>query len=284
MHSPLYNFADCIGKEFGFNDKQYSTRRNDLWALGVVLINMITKRAPWKSAVKTDACFSAFLQDEDYFLRVLPISEDINKLLARIFALDPVKRISLSEMRTQVMAIDSFFPPGIDDVKGDIQPIRADDTSPRNSACIERTPTTPSVAPALSLDLGGMLRMSVSFIDQIAGPAIPVIQVEVFAEGDEDEDGLSFLDFDDSLSSGSSDGPITPATYATEVADDIEVVSLVAWEDILKSEVDVAEKEDECAIDVVDESDGEAEVSSGTKKLRTSRWRRGSKILRKLRI
>ncbi|KAF9005280.1 kinase-like protein [Hymenopellis radicata] len=51
-----YMSPECIGKDFIFG-KQYSTRTNDVWALGVILVNMITKRAPWTRARLNDPAF-----------------------------------------------------------------------------------------------------------------------------------------------------------------------------------------------------------------------------------
>ncbi|KAF9029168.1 Pkinase-domain-containing protein, partial [Hymenopellis radicata] len=55
-----YMSPDCIAKDFDFRNRSYSTRCNDIWALGIVLVNMITQRTPWNYARPTDACFAAF--------------------------------------------------------------------------------------------------------------------------------------------------------------------------------------------------------------------------------
>ncbi|KAG7447044.1 kinase-like protein, partial [Guyanagaster necrorhizus] len=49
--SKEYMSPECIGKEFGYTpNRRYSTRRNDIWSLGVVLTMMVTGCLPWKMA------------------------------------------------------------------------------------------------------------------------------------------------------------------------------------------------------------------------------------------
>ncbi|KAH9482564.1 Negative regulator of sexual conjugation and meiosis [Psilocybe cubensis] len=105
--SSYYMSPECIGK--GITSGIYSTRHNDVWALGVILTNMITGRNPWRYATSDDECFSAFIHDNNFLRRVLPISEEINTLLKKIFTMNPLSRISLPALRAEILQIKEFF-------------------------------------------------------------------------------------------------------------------------------------------------------------------------------
>ena len=99
--------AECIGKETGF--APYSSRANDIWGLGVILINMITGRSPWGKALTTDKCFREFLLHEDYLREMLPISKGANDIFRQIFAYEPSERITLTALRKAIVGLDTFF-------------------------------------------------------------------------------------------------------------------------------------------------------------------------------
>ncbi|KAI0639167.1 kinase-like domain-containing protein [Trametes polyzona] len=103
----IYMSPECVGREFGY--KPFCARFSDVWALGVILINMICGRHPWQKATMEDHCFSRFVRDPDFLLDMLPISEGANDILQRIFALNPLSRITLPELRTAILQLDTFF-------------------------------------------------------------------------------------------------------------------------------------------------------------------------------
>jgi serine/threonine protein kinase len=41
---------------------------NDIWSLGIILLNLATGRNPWKSATPGDPTFQAYLRDPMHFL------------------------------------------------------------------------------------------------------------------------------------------------------------------------------------------------------------------------
>ena len=83
---------------------------NDIWSLGIILLNLITGRNPWKSASADDCTFQAYLKDPTHFLpTVLPISDEVNALLVRTLEVDWRHRITLREMRHAVKMVENFY-------------------------------------------------------------------------------------------------------------------------------------------------------------------------------
>lgn len=81
----------------------YASAPNDIWALGVILVNLTCGRNPWKRASLEDSTFKAFTQDRNFLKTILPISDELNYILQRIFEIDPVRRISLAELRDLIV-------------------------------------------------------------------------------------------------------------------------------------------------------------------------------------
>ncbi|KAI8995448.1 hypothetical protein BD414DRAFT_479566 [Trametes punicea] len=70
---------------------------------------MISGRHPWQKTTVEDQCFSRFVQDPDFLLHMLPISHGANDILQRNFAQNPLSRITLPELRTAILEVDTFF-------------------------------------------------------------------------------------------------------------------------------------------------------------------------------
>lgn len=82
---------------------RYAAAPNDVWSLGVILVNLTCGRNPWKKASPEDSTFRAFLKDPKFLSSILPISAELNMILRRIFECDPQKRISLQELREAII-------------------------------------------------------------------------------------------------------------------------------------------------------------------------------------
>ena len=86
----------------------YSTQQNDIWSLGVILVNLACGRNPWRQACASDETFRAYVQNPDFLRTILPISHTTNHILKGLFSLDPNQRTTLRDLRRQVLAVESF--------------------------------------------------------------------------------------------------------------------------------------------------------------------------------
>ncbi|KAF2165723.1 hypothetical protein M409DRAFT_67085 [Zasmidium cellare ATCC 36951] len=77
----------------------YASAPNDVWSLGVILVNLTCGRNPWKRASMDDSTFRAFMRDRNFLQSILPISDELNCILQRIFEVNPHRRITLEELR-----------------------------------------------------------------------------------------------------------------------------------------------------------------------------------------
>lgn len=86
----------------------YNTETNDIWSLGVILVNLTCGRNPWRQACPQDETFRAYVHDPDFLRTILPISHATNHILKGLFALDPKERVSLRTLRKLVLAVETF--------------------------------------------------------------------------------------------------------------------------------------------------------------------------------
>ncbi|CAO3622058.1 unnamed protein product [Cunninghamella blakesleeana] len=112
--SSFYFSPECQTGVVAHNNQRtnvYGTQQNDIWSLGVILINLVTGRNPWKQAHMEDSTFAAYTQQpETFFTTILPtISKEMNDILLRIFCLNPSQRISLPELKYRIKECKSFL-------------------------------------------------------------------------------------------------------------------------------------------------------------------------------
>ena len=104
------NLIYDIECQAGNSTSPYSPMHNDIWSLGIILLNLITGRNPWKSATSDDATYQAYLKDPDNFLlSVLPISEELNDILVQILETDWTARMSLIDLREAIEGVSTFY-------------------------------------------------------------------------------------------------------------------------------------------------------------------------------
>ncbi|CAE6471351.1 unnamed protein product [Rhizoctonia solani] len=108
--SSYYMSPECYGDpDSPVTSPAYNTRANDVWTLGVVLVNLTTGRNPWEAASPLDATFKSYCDDPVNFLpSILPITPSANEVLIRVFEKDQKKRISIPELRDMVARVERW--------------------------------------------------------------------------------------------------------------------------------------------------------------------------------
>lgn len=89
----------------------YMCAPNDVWSLGVILVNLTCGRNPWKQASYQDSTYRAYAGDARFLKNILPVSEELNDILGRIFNPTPEQRITLPELREMIKACSQFTVP-----------------------------------------------------------------------------------------------------------------------------------------------------------------------------
>lgn len=102
--------AECFGNPVQpEKSPSYDTRANDVWTLGVVLVNLTTGRNPWEAASPLDSSFAEYRKNpREFLMTILPITPAANNVLLRVFELDQAKRCTVSELRQLVMAVERW--------------------------------------------------------------------------------------------------------------------------------------------------------------------------------
>jgi hypothetical protein len=179
---------------------------------------MITGRNPWRCAQTKDKSFNSFIRDRNYLCLVLPISKGANAILNRIFTLNPLHRITLPELREEILKLDTFFVSG-----------QELDSTPQSA-------TKSHGARSCSVDVA----IPGAYVDNEGGAADPdeayifpspevedVSKTHAGCSCYQDPCCVQSLDITDlslgppsngAISEAESEGPITPETYAVDPA------------------------------------------------------------------
>ncbi|KFY25169.1 hypothetical protein V493_04787 [Pseudogymnoascus sp. VKM F-4281 (FW-2241)] len=104
--STFYMSPECQDQSSGM--PFYACAPNDIWSLGVILVNLTCGRNPWKSASTKDSTFRAYLADRQFLKTILPLSDELNQILNMVFEIDPSRRISLAELRHRIVTCPAF--------------------------------------------------------------------------------------------------------------------------------------------------------------------------------
>lgn len=126
------------------NCKYLPTLAGDIWSLGVLFINITCSRNPWPIASFNDNhndVFASYMlnNNKDILSAILPISKSFNRLLDRIFKLNPNDRISLPSLYHEIIKCDFF----------NDQPVRHSNHQDSTEEIHERTKQTRKSNPQL---------------------------------------------------------------------------------------------------------------------------------------
>ena len=100
--STFYMSPECGQSSGSVLSTAYASAPNDVWSLGVILINLTCGRNPWKRASLADETYRAFLLDPNFLHTILPISPELEPLLRHIFHPDPQLRITVPQLRAAI--------------------------------------------------------------------------------------------------------------------------------------------------------------------------------------
>lgn len=107
--STFYMSPECLDPST--RKPYYMCAPNDVWSLGVILVNLTCGRNPWKQASFQDSTYRAYARSQDFLKTILPLTDDLNTILGRIFHPNPEHRITLPELRNRIMACPRFTVP-----------------------------------------------------------------------------------------------------------------------------------------------------------------------------
>ena len=106
-HGPTnHDYPEC--QETPLRSSYYASGPNDVWSLGIILVNLTCGRNPWKRACMEDSTFRAYRNNPRFLSSILPLSSELDFILSRIFETDPRKRISIPELRTLILGCSRF--------------------------------------------------------------------------------------------------------------------------------------------------------------------------------
>ncbi|KAI0341486.1 kinase-like protein [Trametopsis cervina] len=104
-----YMSPECIGSpSTSHPSPPYSPASNDVWALGILLLSLLTAHNPWHRAVLSDPCFRAYVFDPGFFRRMLPISRETDAVLRGVFR-EEGGRVGVGRLGGEVRGVGRFW-------------------------------------------------------------------------------------------------------------------------------------------------------------------------------
>jgi serine/threonine protein kinase len=95
-------------EQYDPTDAGYSTAKADIWAIGIVLLNVLFQRNPFAVPATSDPLYADFAHDRQSLFDVFPnMSQDAFEVIRHCLAIDPEKR-SLSAIKDALARAISF--------------------------------------------------------------------------------------------------------------------------------------------------------------------------------
>ncbi|KAG4305341.1 hypothetical protein PORY_001511 [Pneumocystis oryctolagi] len=108
--STFYMSPECL--QSNTTSSYYASSPSDVWSLGVILVNLVCRRNPWKQASSLfDKTFHAFLKKTLFLRSILPLSSELELILQSVFDPNPITRMTLADLRTSIMNCERFTAP-----------------------------------------------------------------------------------------------------------------------------------------------------------------------------
>lgn len=90
--------------------KGYPKASSDIWALGIIFLNLLFGRNPWKTAsISTDLAYEDYTNDFNSLKTIMPVSDELNIIMSLVFHPDPYRRLSISQFRQKIMACPNLI-------------------------------------------------------------------------------------------------------------------------------------------------------------------------------
>jgi len=123
----------------------YSPAACDIWAIGIVLLNVLFQRNPFATPSQKDVLFADFARDRQSLFDIFPnMSQDTYNVLVHSLALDPANR-SLTAVKEALEAVVSFT---VDDESLDDFCTEQNETVPITATAAREPLRTPSLGSA----------------------------------------------------------------------------------------------------------------------------------------
>jgi serine/threonine protein kinase len=141
---------------------------NDVWSLGVILVNLTCGRNPWKQASFQDSTYRAYVRSQDFLKTILPLTDELNDILGRIFNPNPDHRVTLSELRNRIIACSQFTVPAAPSMATMPTPASTQDQYVSNEdAIVDDYDCDSPLSPVSTSSNEGSLVSSVSTLDDL---------------------------------------------------------------------------------------------------------------------
>ncbi|KAH8586992.1 kinase-like domain-containing protein [Bisporella sp. PMI_857] len=103
--STFYMSPECL---YSSRNVPYLCALNDVWSLGVILVNLTCGRNPWEEASFRDSTYRAFTRNHISLKAILPLSDELNDILGMVFKNDPNERINVSQLKQLIRCCSTF--------------------------------------------------------------------------------------------------------------------------------------------------------------------------------